>query len=106
MGSGYSYGFGQLGFDELTLADPPALYNAILNPQISIHYVAATNRIAIEVYKKMRILIFHKTQELSRLSTILDERFDVPMHFTKEPLKFYGERKINLPRSKSLRVAD
>lgn len=69
MGSGYTYGFGQLGperalmvtdyvhqvsgFDELTLADPPALYDAILNPQISIHYVAATNRIAIEVYKQI-----------------------------------------------------
>ncbi len=69
MGSGYTYGFGQLGperalmvtdyvhqvsgFDELTLADPPGLYDAILNPQISIHYVAATNRIAIDVYKQI-----------------------------------------------------
>jgi hypothetical protein len=68
LGSGYTYGFGQLGperalmvadfvskvsgFDELTIADPPAIYEAILNPQVSIHYVAATNRVAIDLYKK------------------------------------------------------
>ncbi len=69
MGSGYTYGFGQLGperalmvtdlvhqisgFDELTITDPPGLYAAILNPQISIHYVAATNRVSIDVYRQL-----------------------------------------------------
>lgn len=67
-GAGYTYGFGQLGperalmvtdlvnkvsgFDLLTVDQPPAIYDAILNPQISIHYVAATNRTAIDLYKK------------------------------------------------------
>ncbi len=67
-GSGYTYGFGQLGperalmvtdvvnsvsgFELLTVTNPPAIYDAILNPQISIHYVAATNRTAIDIYKK------------------------------------------------------
>ncbi|MCC6138724.1 MAG: DUF1402 family protein [Bdellovibrionaceae bacterium] len=68
LGSGFTYGFGQLGperalmvtdvvnrysgFPILTIQDPPALYDAILNPQTSIHYVAATNKVAIEIYKK------------------------------------------------------
>lgn len=68
MGAGYTYGFGQLGperalmvtdlvhqvsgFDELSLDNPEQIYDAILNPQISIHYVAANNRIAINLYKQ------------------------------------------------------
>lgn len=69
IGTGYTYGFGQLGperafmvtdivhqisgFPQLTLEDPPSLYDAILNPQTSIHYVAATNRKAIDIYKEV-----------------------------------------------------
>jgi hypothetical protein len=66
VGAGYTYGFGQLGpvralmvtdlvhevsgFDLLTVEHPPSLYDAILNPQTSIHYVAASNRKAIDLY--------------------------------------------------------
>lgn len=68
LGSGFTYGFGQLGperalmvtdivnkysgFPILTIQNPPELYDAILNPQTSIHYVAATNKVAIEIYRK------------------------------------------------------
>lgn len=69
IGGGFTYGFGQLGperalmvtdmvnqisgFPLLSVEDPPSLYEAILNPQTSIHYVAATNRKAIDIYKQV-----------------------------------------------------
>ncbi len=67
MGSGFTYGLGQLGperalmvtdivaaysgFELLTVTNPPLIYDSILNPEKSIHYTAASNLIAIETYK-------------------------------------------------------
>lgn len=69
MGAGHTYGFGQFGperalmvtdmvhqysgFPEVSLDNVEELYNTILNPQTSIHYVAATNRISIDTYLKV-----------------------------------------------------
>jgi len=67
-GAGFTYGLGQFGperalmvtdlvhkvsgFPILTPEDPHTMYDAILNPDTSIHYVAATNRVAIDMYGK------------------------------------------------------
>ncbi len=83
-GAGYTYGFGQLGperaimvtdlvnqvsgFPLLSVEDPPSLYDAILNPQTSIHYVAATNRKAIDIYKQ--IANFDISQNPGVISTL------------------------------------
>lgn len=68
IGAGFTYGYGQLGperalritdlvarvsgFPQVSVDNPNALYDAVLNPKTAIHYVAASNRVAIEIYRK------------------------------------------------------
>ena len=40
------------GFDLLSVSEPATIYDHILNPQISIHYVAANNLTSIRIYKE------------------------------------------------------
>ena len=69
---GYTYGYAQLspvsvlmvtdivhektGFGILTVDEPLKIYDAILNPKLAIHYVAAINRQAVEIYKDVALV--------------------------------------------------
>lgn len=69
LGTGFTYGLGQLGPDRALMltdivhqmsrlplldpADPMTLYDHILNPQISLHYVAASILVSINIYKDL-----------------------------------------------------
>lgn len=68
IASGLTYGLGQLdpiralmvtdrvnkisGFPYLTVEDPTAIYEAILNPRSAVHYVAANIVVSLEIYRK------------------------------------------------------
>jgi hypothetical protein len=68
-GAGHTFGLGQLGPDRafmvtdivhnisglplLNPADPGTVYHHILNPQISIHYVAASVLVSIQIYRDL-----------------------------------------------------
>lgn len=68
ISSGYTYGIGQLdpvralmvaekvnavsGLRLLTIDDPVAIYEDIIDPRTSVHYVAANIVLSIEIYKK------------------------------------------------------
>lgn len=69
IASGLTYGLGQLdpiralmvtdrvnktsGFPYLTVENPTAIYEAILNPRTSVHYIAANIVVSLEIYRKL-----------------------------------------------------
>jgi len=84
MGAGYTYGLGQMGPERalrvtdlvnkvshipmVSVDDPDKLYDAILNPKTTIHYIAASNRIAIDTYRK--IANFDISQNVGIIATL------------------------------------
>ncbi len=116
MGSGYTYGLGQLGperalqlsdmvhylsgFELLSLNDPEKIYDHILNPQISIHYVAASNRKAIDLYRDRAN--FDISQNMGVIATLYNlgreaQKAEEKYQSTVERLQ--QGKSIELPRS-------
>lgn len=116
LGSGYTYGLGQLGperalmvtdlvsrvsgFETLNLNDPVKIYDHILNPQVSIHYVAASNRVAIDIY--MDRANFDISQNMGVIATL----YNLGREAERAERKFEGTKKrlsegqdIDFPKS-------